>query len=269
MLHELAVRRGELQPHQHALAADIDHDVGIAVLQTIELLGEVAGDFTDVVHQLGLGELFHRSQRHGHGQRIPAVGRAVRADCHTGAGFGAGHAGADREPAAERLGERQDVRLHAIGPLVGEQLAGPAEAALDLVKDQQGPGFVAELAQRLQALLRQRTRAALALYRLDDDRRRGRADSGFQGVHVIEGQLHKARHPGAEAFQIGRIAGGVDRGQRPAVERALKADDVDPLNVAAGPVIFARGLDGALDRLSAGVGEEHLVQPGHVGQHLG
>ena len=44
-----------------------------------------------------------------HGQRIAAEGRAVRAGGHALGGLGGGQARADREAAAERLGERHDV----------------------------------------------------------------------------------------------------------------------------------------------------------------
>ena len=269
VLHELAVVGGELQADQQALAADVEHDVRVAVLQAVELLGEVAGQFADVVHQFGLGELLHRGERHGHGQRVAAVGRAVRTDGHAGARRRAGDAGADREAAAEGLGQGHDVRLHAGRPFPGEQLAGAAETALDLVEDQQRAGLVAELAHLLELLVGQGAGAALALHRLDDDRRGGRADGGLQGLHVAERQLDEARHARTETFEIGRVARGVDRRQGAAVERAVEADDVDPLGLALGPVILARGLDRALDRLGAGIGEEHLVQAGGVGQHLG
>ena len=73
-----------------------------------------------------------------HRQRIAAEGRAVGAGRHALRRFGGGEAGAERKSAAERLGERHDVRLDA-GRLIGEQLAGAADAGLHLVEDQQQP----------------------------------------------------------------------------------------------------------------------------------
>ena len=52
--------------------------------------------------------------------------------------------GADREAAAERLGQRHDVGRHAEA-LVGEEIAGAAHAGLHLVEDQQQAVLVAEL----------------------------------------------------------------------------------------------------------------------------
>ena len=50
-----------------------------------------------------------------HRERIAAEGRAVRAGGHALGGFAGGQERADREAAAERLGERHDVRLDAGG----------------------------------------------------------------------------------------------------------------------------------------------------------
>ena len=219
--------------------------------------------------QFRLHQFLHRGHAHGHRQGVAAVGRAVAAGRHAAGGLGRGQAGADREAAAQGLGHRHDVRIAgAVGPLVGKQLARPAQAALDLIVDQQDAVFVAQLAQAAQAADRQRPRPALALHRLDDDRRGRGADGGLQRLVIAVGQVDEARHRRAEALQIAGVAGGVHRRQRPAVERAVETDDVDPLGLALGPVILARGLDRALDRLGPRVREEADVGEGVVGQQL-
>ena len=62
-------------------------------------------------------------------------------------------AGADRQAAAEALGEREDVGEDALG-LVGEPRAGAADAALDLVEHQQRARRVAGLPGGAQVAVR-------------------------------------------------------------------------------------------------------------------
>ena len=151
-----------------------DH-VRIAVLQPRELLTEVAGDVADVLQQLWLGQLVERGKADRHRQRVAAVGRAVRAHGHAPCGFGGRKAGADREAAAQRLGDTHDVRRCVLRPLIGEQPAGAAKSALDLVVDQQHAVLVAQRAQAIELGRVQRPRAAFALHGLDDHGRRRRA----------------------------------------------------------------------------------------------
>jgi hypothetical protein len=55
----------------------------------------------------------------------------------------------------------------------------PARPGLDLVEDEEGLMFIAELTQSSQETLRRDVHAALALDRLDQDRRGLRPDHGF------------------------------------------------------------------------------------------
>ena len=98
--------------------------------------------------------------------------------------LGARHAGADRQPAAERLG-----RGHHVGPhrqlLVGPERAGPAHPGLDLVEDQQRPGRVAGLARRDDHLVGDHVDAGLPLDRLEHHRRRLLADRSPERIDVV------------------------------------------------------------------------------------
>ena len=104
-----------------------------------------------------------------HRERIAAEGRAVGAGRHALAGFLGAEERADRETAAERLGERHDVGVNA-GALIGKQLARAAHAALHLVEDQQHAVLVAQRAQRFEECIGRNADAAFALDRLDQDR---------------------------------------------------------------------------------------------------
>ena len=69
------------------------------------------------------------------------------------------------------------------------------------------------------------------------------------------GDVAEALGQRLERLVLGRLAGGVQRGERAAVERAVGADH----DVAAAPAPLAGQLDGALVGLGAGVAEEHLA----------
>ena len=147
--------------------------------------------------------------------------------------------GADRKAAAERLGKRHDVGRNS-GALMGEQLAGAAHAALDLVEYQEETMLVAELAQRAQERRLDGAHAALAHHRLDHDRRRLAADGALDGIEIAEWNLIEAFDRRAETLKIFLLAAGGERRQRPAVEGAFKGDDAIALRRAIRGLIFAR-----------------------------
>ena len=156
------------------------------------------------------------------------------------------------------------------------------EARLHLVDDEEDPLAVADPPQALHELLRRDDEAALALHRLDDDRR-DRLGRDLRREHPLErgervggrdpAVLVRERHAvdlGRERPEAGlvrvRLRGEREREERAAVEASLEADHGGPLRVAA------RELDGVLDGLGAGVEERRLRRAGERrdrGQALG
>ena len=177
-------------------------------------------------------------------------------------------AGAEREAGADALGGGEDVRGDA-RPLVGEQLAGAPHAALHLVIDEQQAVLVAQCAQALEEAGRRRADAALALDRLDEDRRRLRPDRLLRRREVAERHLVEALDLRAEALEVLLLAAGGDGGERAAVEGALEGDDAEPLWAAFRILVVARGLDRRLQRLGAGIGEEDAVGEARRRQPVG
>ena len=74
-------------------------------------------------------------------------------------------------------------------------------------------------------------------------------------VEVVPGDVAEALGQRLEGLVLGRLAGGVQRGEGAAVERAEGADD----DVAAAAAEPPGQLERALVGLGAGVGEEHLA----------
>ena len=90
-------------------------------------------------------------QGDGHGEGIAAIGRPVDAGRHTLGGFGGRQTGPHWESVTQGLGQRHDVWLRVIGPLVGEQLACSTEATLHFIQDHQDAMLGAEPAKLAQA----------------------------------------------------------------------------------------------------------------------
>ena len=212
---------------------------------------------------------------------VAAVGAAV------GAGGPARHQlrrRADRregEAGGDALGHDQDVGTDA-GLLHEEHVAGAGEPALDLVRDEQDPVFVADLPQSPEEGGRRRVVAALAQHRLQDHGRRLRR-GGLAGQQVpdpVQGLGHGLLLGQARPHRLGergrehagrqrRVAGPVPRlgrghghGQVGAtVEAALEHDHVGATGGLLGQ------LDRAFGGLGPGVGEEEGVDA--VGRDLG
>jgi hypothetical protein len=98
--------------------------------------------------------------------------------------------GSHREPARERLGEREQIGLDS-GLLVRPERAGAAEPHLHLVEDQQRVRGVARLPQRGEEVRRYREYTPLALDRLDDHGRRAVGANG-RGESARVPHLQKA-----------------------------------------------------------------------------
>ena len=138
-----------------------------------------------------------------------------------------------------------------------EPRAGAPEAALHLVDDQQRLALVAQPADTLQVRGRRGHDAALALHRFEHDGRDTVVERGGERVEVVERNLPEPARQRLERLLLLGLAGRRERGERAAVERAVRADHVVPLGTTVLLAVTPRELDRALVRLGAGVGEEH------------
>src|SRR5690606_24292508 len=192
-------------------------------------------------------------------------GGAVDARRHAGGRLFGGEAGAYWEAAADALGDGHDVRLDR-RPLIGEQLAGAADAGLHLVENEQEAMAVGQRAQLFEERRGEGADATLALHRLEQDRGRLRPDRGLDRLDVAERHLVEAIDLRPEAVEIFLLAAGGDGRQRAAMERALEGDGAEPLGPTVDIMIAARGLDRAFERLGTGIGEEDAVGEAGLGQ---
>ena len=152
---------------------------------------------------------------------------------------------------------------------MSEELAGAAHAALHFIHHQHEAVLVAQGPQAPHERRRGHANAALALDRLHQHASGLRGDRRLHRIKVPEGNGVKALDLGAEAFDIFGVAARRDGRQRAPVEGALEGDQSELLGMAARRMIFAGGLDGAFQRLGAGIREKDIVGEAGVREALG
>ncbi len=179
--------------------------------------------------------------------------------------FGAEH-GTHGDAAGERLGQRGDVGPDAV-VLVGEPLAGAAEAGLNLIDEQESAGGVAEGAARGEELLADRVDATLALDGLDADGAEFAAVAGgellLEVVDVVEGDELDAGDQGIEGLAVLGFVGGRDRAHGAAMEAMLEREDLGSDGATLGAEEFgvdAGELERRLPGLGARVAEEDAIE---------
>ena len=149
---------------------------------------------------------------------------------------------------------------------MGEQAPGAAHAALHLVEHEQNALLVAKRPQIPQERPGHFAHAALAHDRLDHDSGGGVADGSLNGADIAGSDMVEAVDGRAEALEMLGLAAGRDGGERPAVEGALEGDEAVALRRSLREMIAARDLHRALNRLGAGIGEEHIVGEGFLAE---
>ena len=152
---------------------------------------------------------------------------------------------------------------------MGEQPSGAAHAGLHLVEHQKDAELVGDFAQALEVIVARGGEPALALHRLDDNAGRLRPDHRPHLVEIAVGDMIETRRRRPEALEVFLVAGGGERRQRAAVERAGAANQPHALGMAGLGVVFARDLDRGFHRLGARVAEEGGVGEGNGGEALG
>src|SRR5208283_2117584 len=257
-LEEIEMGDARLEAEHQPLAAQALDDLRMLVLELGELLTQHRLQPIDALEEAFFENDVENRIGDARRQRVAAEGRAMGAERHASGRLFRRETGADRESAAEPLGERSDVGRDA-RLLDGEKASDAPDSGLHLVEHEQQSAPVAKLAQRAQKFVRKDANAALALNRLDQHACRLRPDQGLDRGKIAEGRLIETVDRWAEAFEIFMIAAGGKRRERASVERALESDQPVALRLAVGGVKPARRLDRAFDRFRAGIAEEHLV----------
>ena len=190
--------------------------------------------------------------RGGAGDGVAAEGRAVRARGEQLGRLAAGDGRADGQSPAQAFGHGDHVRQDAF-VLESEEIAGAADAGLDLVGDEEDPVGIAKFPHRFDEALRRGDDSRFALDGLQDDRggvARVLLHQGLECLDVaVREELDASRH-GFERRALVRLARQRERAHGAAVETAFSCEDA----AAAGQ---ACELECGLVGLGAGVAEKH------------
>ena len=140
-------------------------------------------------------DAIEHDERRGRGERISHVRVRVdvlRSEIPRGPVLGAHEARGDWEPTAQRFPAGDEVGHVAAPP----ECAGPPEAGVDLVRDEERTGLVAALAQPLEKAVRRDVSPGTALDGLDDDARRVRRERAR--IIPVWAPVYRPWEPGSE-----------------------------------------------------------------------
>src|SRR5262245_43500258 len=202
-------RHRQLGADEKAAAA---HDLHLRVRgpDGLEPIHQIAAPLSGLLPELAVEHGRHGRERHRGDERRPAEGRPVGAGDQDGRDVLARQHGADRHAVGERLGQRHDVRLDPV-VLIGPAPAGPRDAGLDLIDDEERARLVAELAQPAQVVIVGQVHTALTLDAFDDDAGGAVVDRALHRAQVVVGHVLEAGHQRLEAVLVLLLTG---RGQR-------------------------------------------------------
>ena len=163
-----------------------------------------------------------------------------------------------RKASGDRLGEREDVG-HNPGPLIGKEVTGAPETALDFVEDEGDASIPRHLSQERQQARVDDAHAALTLDRLDDH-----GSHRLRVEHRLELALVPLRDrdpsgEGTEGQSVSRTIGGRDTREQSTVKGTTQRNDFVLGGRIGRPGPFARELEGALVGFRPRVAEEDAI----------
>lgn len=258
-----------------AVEFDADHEAVTAdFLDEVELLLEVAELGAEVLANFGdPGQKFveHLVELEGDAasEGSAAEGGAMHAGLDGSGGAFVGGDEAERESAGDGFGGDQDVG-HDDGrvELIGVVDARAADTGLDLIANEEGIVFVAELAGLLVETAADGIDAALALDAFDKDAASAFVKDLFEFFVVAAVDEADAGHEGLEVGAVLGLSGEGEGADGAAVEGIVEGDDLEFIG-RDGAAMGLAHLESAFGGFGARVAEKNTLHAGCFGDLLG
>src|SRR5208337_1669397 len=246
------------------------HLFQIGAAQGAQFLQEVAAQFLRALGQFFFDQDVERCPRHGAGQRIASESAAVVTGMeHAQNLLGREHCRDRIKAAGKRFADDDGVRPDAFMH-VGEQLAGAAEARLDLVGNQEHAILLADGRCFFQESGGRNHNAGFSLNGLDQERTGVWSNRAAQRSRVAVGNNLEPRRERAEAVAVLLVGREADNGYRASVEIVGARNDLGLIVRNALDLVppLAGGLDRGLHSFRSGVHGQRHIEAGKLMQLL-
>ena len=176
---------------------------------------------------------------------------------------------AERDAAGHGFSGDHDVgQQRRVQQLVGKVRTRAADAALNLVKDQQSVMFSGKSLRAAGKLLGDWIDAALALDELEDNAGCVFGDGRLERGNVIPGNEARTGKERFEVFAVLRLPGDGKRSQSSTVEGVVERDDLGLLS-GDGVAVGAKHLQRPFHRFRSGIAEEGALKTADFSETLG
>ena len=229
---------------------------------------QVFAFFSDRLQKAGLHHRFEYHPAARTDNRIAAEGGAVHAGGQYIFQFFAAQASADRQPAAQSLGKRDHIRLHA-GVLNRQEFTGTACAGLHFIDHQQYVVFRTQCGSRLQIGGVERDYAAFALHAFQQNSADGGIHGIFECADVASLHVAEAFGEGIKIPMKSLLAGRGQGGHRTAVEGVDQRDDRCTAFAVMIEAVLAGELNCAFVRLGPRIAQKCPAHPRRPAQFTG
>lgn len=197
---------------------------------------------------------------------VSTKGGSVVSDCHSLGDLLSNHSGSDWESVSESLGHGNDIGMGVwTSGLMGPEVTGTAETALNLIVDEEGSNLSATSTEGLEELGASRVDSSLTLNWLDNDTAGLLGNEVLQLVDLVQVSNLESWNHWAEWLLIFWSRGSRERTHCSSVERVVERNNFNLSSILSTTNLseLSSKLDGSLVRLTARVADENTASTLH------